>query len=228
MPDLNGLELAEAIRADPACGGTTLFLLSSSLLHNERARIERLGLAASFQKPVRQTALLRALQKIWVETAAVAPKGPGAPAPAAPAVAGRSARILIVEDNVTNQKLARRMVEKLGHRAAVVANGLEALEAMAGGVFDLILMDCQMPEMDGYEATRAIRQGEAGSARHLPIIAMTANAVEGEREHCLAIGMDDYIAKPVKISVLVAVLERWLGENGCRAGRGACSRGPCG
>jgi CheY-like chemotaxis protein len=102
------------------------------------------------------------------------------------------------------------MVEKLGHRADVVANGREALAALGAGGYDLILMDCQMPEMDGYEATRAVRQAEIGSGRHLPIVAMTANAVAGEREHCLAAGMDDYIAKPVKMSVLVAVLQRWM------------------
>jgi signal transduction histidine kinase/CheY-like chemotaxis protein/ligand-binding sensor domain-containing protein len=216
MPDLNGLELAEAIRADPACSGTALFLLSSSLLHHERAQIDRLGLMASFQKPVRQAALLRALQKIWVQTGVPAPAARAAgPAPASAAF-GRAAHLLIVEDNVTNQILARRMVEKLGHRADVVAHGREALAAMAAAPvpYDLILMDCQMPEMDGYEATREIRQGEAGTGRRTPIVAMTANAVEGEREHCLAVGMDDYIAKPVKLSVLVAVLQRWLGASG--------------
>ncbi len=216
MPDLNGLELAEAIRADPACGGTTLFLLSSSLLHNERARMEQLGLAASFQKPVRQTALLRALQKIWAPAGTVAPVAGAALPRAFSAPLGRAGRILIVEDNVTNQTLARRMVEKLGHQGRVVANGREALDALeAAGLegYDLILMDCQMPEMDGYEATREIRQRETGTGRHTPIVAMTANAVEGEREHCLAVGMDDYIAKPVKISVLVAVLERWMGPD---------------
>jgi signal transduction histidine kinase/ligand-binding sensor domain-containing protein/DNA-binding response OmpR family regulator len=216
MPDMNGLELAEAIRADPACSGTTLFLLSSSLLHNERPRIERLGLMASFQKPVRQTALLRALQKIWAPAGAVAATA-GAASPRALSVnLGRSGRILIVEDNVTNQTLARKMVEKLGHRGEVAANGREALavlDAPGREGYDLILMDCQMPEMDGYEATREIRQREVGSGRHTPIVAMTANAVEGEREHCLAVGMDDYIAKPVKISVLVAVLQRWMGTE---------------
>jgi len=214
LPDLNGLELAEAIRVDPACGGTTLFLLSSSLLHHERPRIEQLGLAASFQKPVRQNALLRALQKIWAPTAALVPAAAGSLPPPTAAPFGRTGRILIVEDNVTNQTLARRMVEKLGHRAAVVGNGLEALAALEQGAFDLILMDCQMPEMDGYAATREIRRRESGTGRSTAIVAMTANVVEGEREHCLAVGMDDYIAKPVKISVLVAVLERWLGAGG--------------
>jgi len=213
MPDLNGLELAAAIRADPACGGTALFLLSSSLLHNQRPRMAELGLQASFQKPVRQTALLRALQRTWAPVGAVPALPNFTPAEPAAAALGRTGSILIVEDNVTNQVLARRLVEKLGHRAAVVANGREALAALAASDpdgYDLILMDCQMPEMDGYEATREIRLREGGTGRRLPIVAMTANAVEGEREHCLAVGMDDYIAKPVKISVLVAVLQRWM------------------
>ena len=205
MPEMNGLELAAAIRRDPDCASTALFLLSSTLLHGERERIEKLGLLASFQKPVRQTALLRALQNLW-KTATSAPAAPRvATTPIRPI---RARRILVVEDNATNQILARRMVEKLGHKADVVGNGKEALAALAAGEYDLILMDCQMPEMDGYEATRLIREGEAGTGRHVPVVAMTANAVVGEREHCLAAGMDDYSAKPVKVSVLVAVLQR--------------------
>jgi signal transduction histidine kinase/CheY-like chemotaxis protein/ligand-binding sensor domain-containing protein len=208
MPEMTGVDLAAAIRADPDCRDTVLFLLSSALLHDERPRMEQLGLTTSFQKPVRSTSLLRALQKTW----APVPVVPGAAAPAVPAPAAppRAARILIAEDNLINQTLARRMVEKLGHRAEVVADGREALAALAHGAFDLVLMDCQMPGMDGYEATVELRRLERATGKHLPIVAMTANVVEGERERCLAIGMDDYIPKPVKMSVLVAVLQRWL------------------
>jgi signal transduction histidine kinase/CheY-like chemotaxis protein/ligand-binding sensor domain-containing protein len=212
MPEMTGVDLAAAIRADPDCAGTTLFLLSSALLHDERTRMEKLGVTTSFQKPVRSTSLLRALQRTWAPVAVTSGAvAPSAPAPAAPV---RAARILIAEDNAINQTLARRMVEKLGHCAQVVANGEEALQALAQADFDLILMDCQMPGMDGYEATAAVRQREKATGRHLPIIAMTANVVEGEREHCLDVGMDDYIPKPVKMSVLVAVLQRWLASQG--------------
>jgi signal transduction histidine kinase/CheY-like chemotaxis protein/ligand-binding sensor domain-containing protein len=208
MPEMTGVDLAAAIRADPDCAGTTLFLLSSALLHDERLRMEKLGVMVSFQKPVRSTALLRALQKNWAPVAvapgSVVPTVSPAPAPV------RSARILIAEDNVINQTLARRMVEKLGYSAQVVADGTEALQALAGGGIDLILMDCQMPGLDGYEATAAVRRIEKTTGEHIPIVAMTANVVEGERERCLQIGMDDYISKPVEMSVLVAVLQRWL------------------
>jgi len=208
MPEMNGVDLAESIRADAEIAGTTLFLLSSGHLHEERSRMQRLGVTISFPKPVRSTTLLGALQKIW-EPVAVA-QGPAASVAPRRAATAKTARILIAEDNIINQTLARRMVEKLGYRVEVAANGREALEALDRAEIDLILMDCQMPGMDGYEATGEVRHREEGKGRHLPIVAMTANAVEGEREHCLSAGMDDYVAKPVTMSVLVAVLERWL------------------
>ena len=211
MPVMDGLELAQAIRLDPGFGRVPLILLSSALAHEHRVQIKSTGMLAAFQKPVRQSSLLRTLQKLWTEGAAApAAKGPEAPAPGAPPVT--PARILIVEDNATNQVLARRMVEKLGHRAEVAANGREALEALFRVAYDLVLMDCQMPEMDGYEATIELRKREQSSPsrRHLPVVAMTANAVDGEREHCAAAGMDDYLAKPVKFSDLAAMIQRWL------------------
>jgi CheY-like chemotaxis protein len=127
----------------------------------------------------------------------------------------RHARVLLVEDNRVNQLVAARMLKAFGIEAAVVADGAQAVRAVQEKTFDLVLMDCQMPELDGYDATRAIREWEsvrmaAGITTRLPIVAMTANAMLGDREKCLAAGMDDYLSKPIKRDVLLASLVRWL------------------
>jgi CheY-like chemotaxis protein len=124
-----------------------------------------------------------------------------------------SFRILLVEDNPVNRAVTRVMLEYFGCRTDVARNGREALAAVAGAVYDLILMDCQMPEMDGYDATRAIRERESacgGEVRRIPIVALTAHAMEGDRESCLDAGMDDYLSKPYKPDQLSVVLARWL------------------
>jgi CheY-like chemotaxis protein len=134
-----------------------------------------------------------------------------APQPAEPSPAdapARVLRILVAEDNLVNQRLAARMLEKAGHLVDVVSNGQEAITTLDGRSYDLVLMDCQMPQMDGFEATRAIRAAEKGTDRHVPIVALTANAMQGDREACFAAGMDEYLAKPFTKHTLMAVLER--------------------
>jgi CheY-like chemotaxis protein len=178
-----------------------------------------IGIAAYLTKPVRQSQLFDCLVTVLDISGATAFQPQVS---AQPKLVTRhtlkenetKARklILIAEDNIVNQRVAVRQLEKLGYRADVVANGLEAVEALTRIPYALVLMDCQMPEMDGYAATAAIRLRE-GQSKHTPIIAMTANAMEGDRERCLAAGMDDYISKPVNPEELEVVLTRFLANG---------------
>jgi CheY-like chemotaxis protein len=162
-------------------------------------------------KPVRQSDLFNSLVNVMSAHPAKQ-RAKAAPTPVEPVKEHPGVRILIVEDNVVNQKVALRQLRKLGYNADLVANGLEAIEALARIPYSLVLMDCQMPEMDGWEATRKIREGEAAlnPQRHIPVVAMTADAMQGDREKCIEAGMDDYIAKPVRIEDLQGALERHL------------------
>jgi len=209
MPGLDGMELGKAIRHHPALRDMHLMMLSSSLSKEHRTTLEGYNFSAIFSKPVRHGALVRALEKLWGKPhESAAPTGTHQPTPKDTTHLA-SIRILVAEDNPTNQILTRRMVEKIGCKADVVANGREAVESMERISYHLVLMDCQMPEMDGYEATKEIRRRET-NARHIPIIALTANASEDERTHCLAVGMDDYLSKPVRFAELATTVKRWL------------------
>ncbi len=240
MPGMDGLELARAIKSDPSIHATPLILISSIGLRGCAQAAQEAGAAAYLTKPVRQTELHDCLATILS----------GCPSPrlARPAslitrhtlAEARSRshpRILVAEDNVVNQKVAVRMLQKLGYAVDVAHNGIEALEALSRIPYAAILMDCQMPEMDGFAATREIRRREArgnglwasGKEKdpdsvpsplasrpvpsHVPIIAMTANALREDRDRCLEAGMDDYLAKPVKLEDLEAVLRRWALEK---------------
>ena len=200
MPEMDGAAVASAMRTDERLRELAVILLTSAG-HSDTAIP---GVDVEIVKPVRPSHLYDMLQTV------LASRGPevlGEPHTFAPP--GRGARILVVDDNAANQKVALRMIERLGYRGDVAATGADAVSLLGRGHYDAVLMDCQMPEMDGYEASRQIRHNERGG-RRVPIIAMTADIVAGERDRCLAAGMDDHISKPVKLHVVAAVLERWL------------------
>jgi CheY-like chemotaxis protein len=226
MPDMDGIEVARLIKADPLLAPTRLLLLTSAGRRGDGRRAREAGIEGYLTKPVRQAHLWSCLTKIMgrvsVEESSPTPLIPRQTA--SETAARNRLPILIAEDNPVNQKLAVRLLEKLGYRADVAANGIEAVTAVQRIPYSAVLMDCQMPEMDGFEATRAIRAREAQqhpeksassftTPRRLPIIAMTANAMKGDRELCLEAGMDDYITKPIKPDTLKTVLERWVFEQ---------------
>ena len=207
MPGMDGLDLAAVIRSDPELASVILLLLSSVSVEAEA--VTQAGFVARLTKPVRLSNLYDALVR------AVAPTAPEAGkirSPSRTDPAGSRGTVLIVEDHAINQEVAKGIVAKLGYGSDVAGNGIEALEALERRSYDAVLMDCHMPEMDGFEATAEIRRREAGGS-HVPIIAMTAGALVEDREKCIAAGMDDYLSKPVKARELEAVLDRWLGRN---------------
>jgi two-component system sensor histidine kinase/response regulator len=213
MPGMDGIELAQAIKADPKIARTRLLMLTSMGRDSAR-RVPGNGIEVYLTKPVKQSALLDALTTLMMP----APPGGGAGARREPeeSSAGMPAdglRVLIAEDNSVNQKVALRMLAKLGCRADVVANGIEALEALNTLPYDLVLMDCNMPEMDGFEATRRLR-AMGGELSRTVVIAMTANALDGDRDRCLAAGMDDYVPKPVTQKDLADKISLWIRRNG--------------
>jgi two-component system sensor histidine kinase/response regulator len=206
MPEMDGAAVAAEIRADPSLKDMVVILLTSA----GRSDHPVPGIDVELVKPIRPSLLFDVLHSLLAAKPAHANRQvPGDAATPSDPASHRWARVLVVEDNVANLKVAVRMVEKLGYRADVAANGAEAVRLLADVHYDAVLMDCHMPEMDGFDATRAIRRGESGG-RHTPVIAMTAGALSGDRERCLAAGMDDYIAKPIKMHVVAAVLERWI------------------
>jgi PAS domain S-box-containing protein len=223
MPEMDGFALAAQIRQRPELAGTAVILLTSGGQPDDAARCRELGISRCLMKPVRQSDLQRALFDARQNSAAAGPqvslpalppRGLSAPRAAEQAPGHARLRILLVEDNAVNQTLAVRLLEKQGYSVAVVNNGREALDALAEGHFDVVLMDVQMPEMDGLEATAAIRARERLTNTHLPIVAMTAHAMQGDRERCLAAGMDGYVSKPLKPADLFAAIEDVAGQRG--------------
>jgi PAS domain S-box-containing protein len=211
MPGMDGLELARAIKADPDLAGVKLVLLSSWAEAGHSGEGREAGIDARLPKPVRASRLLAQLVALLGRASTAAPVSPErAAAEPLASPPTRSARILVAEDNAVNQKLIARVLEKKGHRVDVVGNGREAVEAVTRVGYDLVLMDVQMPEMDGLEATQRIRAADRPAVARIPIIALTANAMQGDQERCLSAGMDDYLSKPVKPADLAAALDRWL------------------
>ena len=207
MPVMDGFEVLARIREMPEISRPVIMMLSSRDQPGDAARAHEFGATAYIVKPIRPSELLDAIIKAMGE-AVEPPAEPttAAATPATPAVQQPPLRILVAEDNSINQMLAVRMLEKAGHSVAVANNGQEAAAAVARDSFDLVLMDVQMPVMDGFEATALIRRQEAGTGRHLPIVAMTAHAMKGDRQKCLAAGMDGYVAKPVQKAELLAAI----------------------
>jgi len=195
MPEMGGFELAERIKRDPRLSGTMIMMLTSAGLRGEAARCRELGIAAYLLKPIRKSELLSAILTVLGQ--ASANSVPALVTRHSSREALKTIRILVAEDNPINQTVIMRMLEKMGHLPTLAGNGQEALSMLQSGAFDLVFMDVQMPEMDGLTATRKIRESEMQTGSHIPIIAMTAHAMKGDKERCLEAGMDAYITKPV-------------------------------
>ena len=206
MPRRDGFALIEWLRARPECSGVKVMILSSGPTAEHRARAKELNVASYLTKPIRQSTLFDAIATAIGPPAAL----PVKPAEAAvePQHAVRPLHVLLADDNPVNQMTATTMLEKLGHTVVVANNGRQAIEKLKAQPFDLVFMDVQMPEMDGMTATRAIRDGERVSGRHVPIVAMTAHAMKGDKEKCLAAGMDDYVSKPIRRKDLAEAIAR--------------------
>jgi CheY-like chemotaxis protein len=210
MPEMDGFMVAEKIDGHPELAGAAVMMLSSAMTSGATARCAALGVASYLTKPVCQAELLEAILVTIGGTQRKQSERSSVRHDAGPERHAHPLRILLAEDNVINRALATGILEKRGHSLVHATNGREAVEAAAREIFDIIFMDIQMPEMDGFEATAEIRKIE-GVSKHTTIIAMTAHALEGERDKCLRAGMDDYISKPVKMNVLKETLEQWIG-----------------
>ncbi len=216
MPDMDGETLGEAIKADAELRDTILVMMTSLGRRGDGKRLESLGFSAYLTKPVKQSQLYDCLATVL--------SGPATPGKVSEAALvtrhtlsearRQRVRILLAEDNHTNQVVALRTLEKMGYRADAVANGKEAIHALETLPYDIVFMDVQMPVMDGFAATRAIRSGKTKVPnQHIPIIAMTAHAMKGDREDCLDVGMDDYVSKPIAPRALALVLDKWLARD---------------
>jgi CheY-like chemotaxis protein len=214
MPGMDGFQFVERLRKRPELETATIMMLTSAGHRGDAERCKVLGISAYLLKPIRQSELRKAIARV------LGAKEQQGAIPLITRYSLYDARdpqsvlsVLLVEDNPVNQRLATRMLEKRGHRVVLARNGREALEALEKASFDLIFMDVQMPEMDGFQATAAIREKETTTGEHMPVIALTAHAMKGDREKCLAGGMDGYLTKPIRPRELDDVLESYLARR---------------
>jgi two-component system sensor histidine kinase/response regulator len=207
MPEMDGFSVAEWVKQQPHLAGTVMIMLTSAGLRGDAARCRELGIQAYLPKPIRRADLLQSVRMLLGRQASVSVDLPLLTTHALREQRTRL-RVLVAEDNPVNQNLAVRLLQKRGHTVEVAENGRQAIEAFGKQPFDLILMDMQMPELGGVEAAMIIREREKSTGGHIPIIALTANAMAGDRERCLSAGMDDYVSKPIQMKELFAAIER--------------------
>jgi PAS domain S-box-containing protein len=220
MPEVDGMALGRMIRNAPELRGTRLVMMTSLGERGQVGRLREIGFSGYLTKPVRRAHLRDCLLLVMGRSPQVGERGLKEVVTRHTVAESRKQRrrILLAEDNTTNQILALEVLKRLGYRADAVANGAEAVRAVESLPYDLVLMDCQMPEMDGFEATRRIRRLQSAAAgRGVPIIAMTAHALKGDRERCLEAGMNDYLSKPVEPEELARMLERWIGKEAAKS-----------
>lgn len=215
MPGMDGEAFGRAVKADPLLKFTKLVMLTSMGMRGDAVRMKSIGFDAYLYKPVRRSVLFNCLLMVFgteIPDANKASDGYLITRHTTTEVEKKRWKVLVAEDNPTNQKVILYLLKKFGYTADIVANGKEALEVIANQTYDMVLMDVQMPEMDGLRATALIRESEDGTSRHIPIVAMTANAMTGDKEKCLEAGMDDYLAKPVEPELLLNTIKRYLAE----------------
>ena len=207
MPGMDSFILAQELKQNPDLAKSTIIMLNSAKTKGDASPWQKLGVSAFITKPIKQSELLNEIMHILGKAPDKTEDEVSSPLPVSKEPF-HSYRILVAEDNLINQKVVCYMLEKKGHQVTSAHNGQEALEAVEKGLFDVILMDVQMPKMDGFEATAAIREKEKQTKSHIPIVALTAHAMKGDRERCLEAGMDDYVSKPIKPEELFATIER--------------------
>ena len=206
MPEMDGFELIDDINQHPEITTPTIILLTSSGERGDAAKCVSLGVAGYLLKPISQSVLRLTIAKV-LQLPSGAAEMKSLVTRHSIRESRKRLRILLAEDNAVNQKLATKLLEKMGHTVSVAEDGKKALEALEQGAFDLVMMDVQMPTMDGFEATRAIRAMELDSGTHIPIVAMTAHAMKGDRERCLEAGMDGYVSKPINLQELYGQID---------------------